>query len=338
MSHHKPGTYGFTLIELLASIGIIGIIASLLLPAVQAARESARRLHCANNLKQLNLALHHYESGWGMFPPALMAYVFPHLSQSDRFQYGVNFSAQTALLSQLDQVSLYNTINFQVPFDGVPGVNLAWENTTAARSHVAGFVCPSDAWAAQTPYGPCNYRTNYGICGECRDGTGDGAFNYEGTRLSEFSDGLTGTLAFSEKLIGGTPEGTYTANRDWIATRGEGVVLKRISAAEWVEVCSQRSLTTDIDFINYNAGRTWMHGGTPFTAFLVSVPPNSPIPDCGLDASGGVGVFAARSLHPGGVNAAMADGSVRFVTSGVSSVVWKAIGTRRGNELIPSND
>lgn len=318
---------GFTLIELLVTIGIVGLLASLLLGAAQAAREAARRARCANNLKQLGLAIHSYESAWGMFPPAPMSFKIP----GQRPPYvGSYFSAQAAMLGQMEQVPLHNSINFSVPtghlIDGLDGANV-----TAAGQVVDTFLCPSDWGTVPAPYGPCNYRANAGICGYCTTGIEDGAFTLAGTAPAAFVDGLSMTLAFSEKLVGGASPGAFSPNRDWINASG---IHDHISVDAWFAYCSQRSFAGDQDGMSFDAGRSWMLGGTVYTEFLVSAPPNSQVPDCGKRSTVGIGVFAARSLHPGGVNAAMADGSVRFFQNGIDVRMWRALGTRRGGETV----
>jgi prepilin-type processing-associated H-X9-DG protein len=163
-----------------------------------------------------------------------------------------------------------------------------------------------------------------------------GAFTTRGASTAEFTDGLSNTLAFAEKLVGTPLPGEYVPNRDWLDVSSQGVdqgnMLLPWSA--WVEICS--SQTTVITDGSDRAGRLWMRRGAIDTSFLVAVPPNSRIPDCGIYYGGGMGVFAARSLHTGGVNAAMADGSVRFVRDGINGSVWRAFGSRRGGEVISS--
>jgi len=326
--------FGFTVIELLVTVGIVGLLASLLLPAVQASREAARRAQCANNLRQLGIALHSYESSWGMFPPAPMAFrVSPEPLR--RIAY---YSAQTGLLAQLEQVSLYNSIDFCVPTASLADIESEGANVTAASQLVGSFVCPSDWGAAAAPYGPSNYRANAGICGYCETGRMDGAFTHGGTAPASFTDGLSSTLAFSEKLVGGANPGVFTPERDWIYAFRESQSPLSVSADGWVAYCAQRSFPADLVAVKLDAGRSWMLGGCIYTEFLVSAPPNSQVPDCGKRAAGGVGVFAARSLHPGGVNAAMADGSVHFFKNGTNIQLWRALGTRGGSELVSAPD
>ena len=324
--------HGFTLIELLVTLGIIGVLVSLTLPAVQSARESARRTLCANNLRQLGMALHNYESEWGIFPPAPMAYR-GNLKPVDWLSY---FSAQTGLLTQLEQVSLYNSINFSVSTGYLSQIASGGANLTAASQVISSFLCPSDWGAVPAPYGPNNYRANAGVCGYCETGIEDGAFTHSGTRAAAFGDGLSSTLAFSEKLVGGVTPGLFTPNRDWINAFRNHDDPRSITADGWVAYCAQRSFPSDLVAVTLDAGRTWMLGGTIYSEFLVSAPPNAQVPDCGHRATVGIGVFAARSLHPGGVNAAMADGSVSFFTNGIDVRLWRALGTRRGGEVVPA--
>jgi prepilin-type processing-associated H-X9-DG protein len=274
--------------------------------------------------------LHSYESAWAIFPPAPMAYrVRPE--RSSRTCY---FSAQTTLLAQLELVSLHNSINFSVPTHYLSDIAQQGANLTAASQLVGAFVCPSDWGAVSGPYGPSNYRANFGICGYCENGREDGAFTHRGTPASGFVDGLSSTLAFSEKLVGGASPGLFTPDRDWILASNDNQNPRSISANGWVDYCAQRSFPSDLAAVQLDAGRSWLLGGCAYTEFLVSAPPNSEVPDCGKFSAGGIGVFAARSLHPGGVNAVMADGSVRFFKNGINLQLWRALGTRRGGELV----
>ena len=248
---------------------------------------------------------------------------------------GVFYSAQVGLLYQLDQASLYNSINFSVPTSTLREIDLEGANVTAATQVLRVFLCPSDGEAAAAPYGPNNYRANAGICGYCADGEEDGAFVYRGARIASFVDGLSSTLLFSEKLVGGDRREPFVSNRDWIDTvLGLPINVVTVSADAWMDYCGRRSFPADLGGRRFNAGRSWMLGGTAFTEFLVSGPPNTSVPDCGTSATGGIGVFAARSLHPGGVNAVLADGSARFFTNGIDLRLWRALGTRNGGELI----
>ena len=179
------------------------------------------------------------------------------------------------------------------------------------------------------PSGPNSYRVNAGLCGFCPAVGGGfeegGAFTRHGSRAAGFTDGLSNTIAMSEKLIGGLDG--YVANRDSesivdpVELPGDGF----IPWPEWISVCSSR---TQVLQTWEPAGRTWLIGGAFYTTFFVAATPDSPVPDCGVTHDNGTGVFAARSYHSGGVNILIADGSVRYVRSGIAQSVWIAMGTR----------
>ena len=185
---------GFTLIELLVVIAIIAVLIALLLPAVQAAREAARRTQCRNNLKQIGLALHNYESTHSVFPPGTLG--FPKV-----------FSAFAHMLPYVEQANLQNLINFNdnpLPF-GLPAPDGA-TNDVAAKSKIPVFLCPSDRDAISgNTYGTINYAACVGS-GEVDDGNlavGDGVIYAQSkTKFSAITDGTTNTVAFSESILG----------------------------------------------------------------------------------------------------------------------------------------
>ena len=212
-----------------------------------------------------------------MFPPAPMVL---KLSPQNRSMIGY-YSAQTGLLATLDQVPLHNSINFSAPTASPNDLTSDGVNFTAASQLLGAFICPSDWAGTKTVYGPNNYRANAGVCGYCENGRMDGAFSHAGTRLASLFDGLSCTLAFSEKLIGSANAGVYTPNRDWIlATRSLGSALS-ISVDQWIGYCSARSFPADLVAVRLDAGQSWMLGGCVYTEFLVSAAPNSRVPDCG---------------------------------------------------------
>jgi len=328
----------FTLIELLVVVGIIGLLVGLTLPAVQAVRESARRARCANNLRQLALATHNFAAVHNGFPCAV---TYHEVKPAPDFKVS-DSALHCQLLGYLEESNLFNAINFQVPMS--PLETLPPENFTAARHTVAGFLCPSDPLTATGPFGCQSYRGNDGLDESRLAGplgrrslrrSGLGAFGDVGDpgltlSLAEFTDGIATTIAYSEKRVG-SGAGPFHAARDWVD--GVGVPLTERTADDWVALCSSLPPSA-VQAARTTAGRNWLLYGASFSTFFTSVPPNSLVPDCGNGNNNGTGVFAARSDHPGGVNAAMADGSVRWFASTVAVATWRALGTRGGGELL----
>lgn len=312
---------GFSLIELLVVIGIIGLLVGLLLPAVQAAREAARRVHCLSNLKQIGLALHSYEGSWGGFPPE------PLFIELNPRHQGNFFSIQSRLLPYMEQSILFNGLNHSSLSDEVDGLAF-FENGTVARQVVAVFLCPSDPESQPGEYGRMSYRANRGPCTGCLE-QGAGAFaRQDVTRLAGYQDGLSQTITFSEKPI--SSPARLSPHRDWIAPPLNDVALE---PEQWVDTCA--SIQVGSAGYHSSSGLSWLAGGTAYSEFFTSLPPNSRIPDCGSWHGAEVGLFTARSYHPGGVNTLMADGSVKWFGSGVDRAIWRALGTRGGGEIIP---
>ncbi len=319
---------GFTILELVVVVGVLCVVVSLLLPAVQAAREAARRAQCTNHLHQIILAAHEFESSHGGFPCVGSATLPAH-------PYKVNMSStQSALLPYLEHRAIFDAINFSTMCCSLDEMGIRG-NATAARQAVGVFLCPSDplASAREPAYAPNSYRANTGL-GELRyrpdrDAWMDvpsGAFDPVRAimPLGEFQDGLSNTLAFSEKPVGSGLAGTYHPFRDWIENS-----FVASTADGWIAACSRprRPLVLMTD-----SGATWLISNQVYTYFYVKQPPNGPVPDCGGYGVSGQGLFTARSYHPGGVNAALADGSVRFFGNGIDVKTWRALGTRAGSD------
>lgn len=332
--HTASRRRAFTLVELLVVIAIIGILMSLLLPAVQAAREAARRLQCANHLKQLDLALHNYHVQFTSFPG---------LGASTN----VSFSVQARLLPFIEQGNLQNIIDFNQPLylgsSHSQSINPA--QAVAAQTRIALLRCPSDP--AEDIYVVSSSETlaggNYMLCAGSGTGTGydlrypnDGLFYY-GSALGfrDIKDGSAHTIVFSESLLGTRVNVTSPANSPQGSDRLMGFLgaTPNSGAAGLSGIVDPdlRSLAAGASLWYGNRGFGWIVGkplAVTFTAYLL---PNDPTPD--MHAMG-IGYFAARSGHPNGVNAAMGDGSVRFVGNNVPLSVWRALATRNGGETL----
>ena len=308
---------GVTLIELLVVLGVIGLLAALLLPAAQQARDAARRAHCANNLRQIGLATHSYLSAFERFPSP----------QGELPVAGFHreYSAFTKLLPALDQAALFDRINFDVGVQDplMFGVKEGAEaNATAMATTLGVLLCPGDGGAA----GASNYRANIGwrLYYSWRDYGTNGPL---GVTAAATSDGLSHTAAYSEKLVG----------------RGEGRALDPRSdmvigflSMEPRESLARCAAKRETPWGYYAfAGRRWLVGSLAHTEYNHIIEPNSTVSDCIYRANPVIGLLGARSNHPGGVNVAMADGSIRFVSGTIARETWAALGTRAGGEVIP---
>jgi len=314
----------FTLVELLVVIAIIGILVALLLPAVQAARESARRMSCANNLKQCALALHNYHDTYR---------VFPGIGSSSRRA----FSILAKLLPFAEQANLQDLIDFTAPiYTGAMGgpKTIHPANEVAARTLVTMFRCPSDGQKDLFDQFDCDaaagqaYRgSNVVVCtGSGRDSSWDlrqrtdGLFYYNSANgFRNMTDGASNTLAFSECLLGngvrGGPPPSPMRPHDavaWIghATHTNPDVAELARGPVWA-------------WQGYR-GYAWILGKSYSTTFNSYDPPNPAHPDVCQMA---YGWFAARSWHPGGVNVALGDGSVRFVSETIDRTTWNNLGS-----------
>ena len=319
---------GFTLIELLVVMGVIGVLVSISLPAVQRSREASRRASCQSNLKQIGIALHAYEASFHVFPAGSGGYVqYEPIGGDGRY-----FSPFVYLLPGLEQRSLYNSINFQVkaydPSTGWDGP----ENRTAFNRNVELFLCPSDAWPSGGEGGRMNYRVNLGTGPMPFGPTNNGAFpTLTWTTSASFADGLSMTAAISERVKGdGNPE-RYTPSADVWLTEPQGSFP---SLDELRILCPAPSAANPPH--QSNVGASWFHAGFYWTWYNHGLTPNHSTPDCttGNWLISIPGLFSARSLHPGGVNLMMMDGSVRFVHDSIDLEIWQALATRNGGEHV----
>ena len=337
--HLRSPRLGATLLELLVVIAIIGVLAGLLLPAVQMAREQARRASCVNHLRQLGIALHSYESGCGYFPPLRLKDAFrgpPGPASSNCY------SPLARMLPQVDQVQVYNTINFELLADFTEGLTA---NRTAMQTAVDGFVCPSDANVPSSRYAGVDYRFSIGPSTmlsmphdpALRDlETNTGAFVI-GKALSaaEFVDGLSSTIGMAERLKG---DGDPSSRRAGDYGLGNGFYMA-IGADAAIAFCRRVVAAPGVRF-EPRGGESWLISGLHFTSYNHISTPNTPESDCGfLPGAGNThdramtdGVLSASSNHGGGVDVLLMGGEVRYVRDAVDKMVWRAVSTRAGGE------
>jgi prepilin-type N-terminal cleavage/methylation domain-containing protein/prepilin-type processing-associated H-X9-DG protein len=337
LSRRKPG---FTLIELLVVIAIIGVLIALLLPAVQQAREAARRIQCTNNLKQLGLALHNYVDSKGV-PP------FGQGPEPRDAWHG--WSSLAMLLPYLEQTSAYNAINFDIAGGSSPDTP---QNTTAQRLRLTGFLCPSDNDRLTAPGGHNSYcgsggsdpNMNLATCSGLFGGMhGAGPYVPTTVGLNTVTDGLSHTAAFSERVKG---IGLYNSDQGPDSLKPPGSVFRipsfggnppndpQFALFQCSAVNPGGAMTALSN--HYSVGSFW-HIGTTYGARYNHVMPPNAI-SCSGPNTDNYGAHTASSRHPGVVNVAFADGSVRTVKQTVSVLVWRALGTRAGGEVVSGAD
>ncbi|MCA9187408.1 MAG: DUF1559 domain-containing protein [Pirellulaceae bacterium] len=308
----------FTLVELLVVIAIIGLLVALLLPAVNAAREAARKIQCTNNLKNISLAMHNYHSARNVFPPAIVVRSGA-ASDGDKgqFQQGRRLFANWAilLLPYIEEQSLYDS--FTLNADG--GVQISDPINSGPRgTELAVMLCPSDqGLGSRMSLSLGNWaRGNYGINGGQylpilwdREGVGDDPFAQgiaplgEGINIKKITDGTTKTLMFGELRVG-------LGDRDRRGVWAMGMVG---SSIHWRHASNQ-----------VNAPNSCQRGDDDVkdSQFIIqdvdeqTLLSNCMYPDAGY-SEGAQSVV--RSVHPGGVNVAMCDGSVRFISDFVEA-------------------
>ncbi|MGE3818025.1 MAG: DUF1559 domain-containing protein [Isosphaeraceae bacterium] len=339
MKRRRLGTGGFTLIELLVVIAIIAVLIALLLPAVQSAREAARRIQCVNNLKQIGLAVHNYESIGGALPPSVVL-----SGQGNVVSWWGGWSVHGRVLPFLEQGSAFNSINFSLSYN-------AAANTTVMGTSISAFLCPSEVRPeTRLDGGSRSAVTNYGftmgdwfVWGGFSGPENRGAFGpNRSRRWADFTDGTSNTMLATEVKTYQTYlrdcGGLSLVNRpqdvpDPVADprvvapeyRGSGCSLKTTGHTEWVDGhVHQSGMTTawtpnreifgadertDLDL----TGKREVSGGPTFAA------------------------VNARGWHPGGVNVLLADGSVKFLMETVNGQTWRALGSVSGGDVLSAD-
>jgi len=341
MTGRRSGRAGFTLIELLVVCAIVAILIGLLLPAVQSAREAARRAHCANNLKQIGLALAAYEAQYNAFPFQFSRGLYSALVTRDCNEGNIStprLSAQVRLTPFLERPEVFAALNVTMEWCHTRDYLPHPANATALDVRIATLLCPSDGLAFSGAGYPTSYRGNNGVgpglntTSESPD-SGNGFFPHEASfPAAAVVDGLAHTVAFSERLVGsgGKPG---SAERDFgnISINHRGASLTADFA---LDVCRLAAASPSFPQRS-DAGYLWHEGSRANAYYSHAQEPNGLIPDAITNnANPARGVATARSHHPGGVNALMGDGSTRFVAESIRRPVWRALGTRNGRELV----
>jgi len=330
---------GFTLVELLVVIAIIGVMVGLLLPAVQAAREAARRMSCSNNLKQLGLAMHNYHDTYNKLP----AFVYRSGQGADYWQ---GYSAFTQILPNIEQQSLYDQIKTGsrdfFDFWHVAGLNNALES--GRRTRVAAFLCPSDiafpggATGRDNGSG-CNYGVSFGSTiawANFQQQNGMFRGNSSTTvraelKFADVTDGLSNTLMVSEHLVGDGDGGRLMNGKSSEPRLGTGFT-GAVEFPTQAEIDTFGTTCLGITGHNSSNGQHWIAPLPSQTALNTVATPNWRFPSCQTSGSGFAsdrdGVYVARSRHPGGVQCTVGDASVRFVTESVDLITWQSFGAR----------
>jgi prepilin-type N-terminal cleavage/methylation domain-containing protein/prepilin-type processing-associated H-X9-DG protein len=337
---------GFTLVELLVVIAVIGLLVALLLPAVQAAREAARRAECNNHLKQLGLAMQNYHSAFNSFPPGrLRCETLP--------QQGRCFSAYAFLLPQLELVTLQQRVNFLANPD-IADPLYGDVNATARKTHLPLLMCPSDTYRIlQTG---CEVH-NYPLC------TGNtfpvsplnpsgkpvtGVF-FENSQvgLRDITDGSSQTACIGENSLSIPGMGEDSPGSGiWNGkpTRGFVLTTGNDNSSNGPELTNYPAQCAPGNLLQQTRGSKWIYGAPGHSMYNHIRGPNDPNIDCrgGLPHSSRSPQWwnllshnvAAHSNHPDGVNALFCDGHVQFATDSINLAIWQALGSRNGHEAV----
>jgi prepilin-type N-terminal cleavage/methylation domain-containing protein/prepilin-type processing-associated H-X9-DG protein len=339
----KRPRYAFTLVELLVVIAIIGILIGMLLPAIQAARESARRLQCSNNIKQLGLGMLNFLDARQKLPNA--GWKGP--------TYPNDYSPLAQMLPYYEQSSLHKLIDFKIEI-GHPGkVDIPAALRPAAATAVSFFLCPSDGEKAirelklvseTLSYAGSNYAMNGGTglpvstANPAVGGSTNPAQPNDGlcwvsaeVKLKDLIDGTSHTLAFAESLRG---PGYNPTTSDPLTTKEMQIYRAQPCTTAMADAADAGGLDALLPSVTGWDGRRlliWLRGCSPSGPVMTGrFTPNSPIPDLTV---GSAKLSAPRSRHPGIVNAGFCDGSVRTIDNSIDQAAFLALWTRAGREI-----
>ena len=304
---------GLTLIEILVSVLIVGILAALLLPAIQAAREAGRRAQCLNNLRQIGIALNGYVGLHQCFPQA---------------HNGNGFSPFVSILPDMDNRPLYNSINFNFLSPDEP----AAENLTASKTQVQSYLCPSQSTGQLENTIIC-YAGNRGVGFSPRGHNNNGLIThplYSGTiGFQDIADGSSQTAAVSEWIVGTNASSPKDPRQGVFRTPEPHIQANDLDY--FIAACESIDTGT-APAHGPGKGLSWMHGDLRSSLYNHALTPNGR--SCTNGAYVQQGGWTSGGTHPGGVNLLFADGHSRFVGGQVSKASWHALATRSGGESI----
>jgi prepilin-type N-terminal cleavage/methylation domain-containing protein/prepilin-type processing-associated H-X9-DG protein len=346
-------TTGFTLIELLVVIAIIAVLMALLLPAVQSAREAARRAQCVNNLKQIALGAHNYVSALGAFPIGNRGLPL-HFSPEIDAKYGLcsrqvymGHTAFVFILPFLEKGNVYNTYNVIRPYN-------SFVNQTAVATKISTYICPSDSAATSLPstyitFAQASYGASRGLeestvmnwartaqpdynsqnVERCNQAKGDGMFGVDASvSLSEVTDGTSNTMLFGEmSRFKNEPAGS---NMNFNSTAWYWSGPPWTGNSHWPGDIRITGGAYQVPKLNADADTD----GSVLNKCLISSRVVFPPDWITVQACRDFGQWGFRSLHPDGANFAFADGSVKFIKDSINQSTYRALGTRSGGEVI----
>ncbi|MBV8308899.1 MAG: DUF1559 domain-containing protein [Planctomycetaceae bacterium] len=324
--HHRRA---FTLIELLVVIAIIALLIALLLPAVQSAREAARRMQCTNNLKQIGIALHNYHAAVGAFPPGYLSLMDPITAATPFDNGGPGWGWLSFSLNQMEQLPTYNSINF------VLGIEFP-DNQTARLNVIGSFFCPSDAYRQDT-------------------------FTVVDATTTGTTPGAPICVVASSNYVGSVGSGDPSSLYPWIIDPDDGPpgrdngngLFFRNHSINIAQITDGTSQTFAAGERSQNLSRaSWTGAVTNAAVPLVALQA-----EAGLDPEGGGALVLSHtgeghgpnspsglahgdqywSLHPGGANFLFADGSVRFIKELINFSIFQALATRAGGEVLSAD-
>ena len=323
---------GFTMIEVVVVIAVVGVLAALILPAVQSARESARRVHCINNLRQIGLSVHGYLSAAGVLPASFG---------------GTGYSALTQILPYMEQSPLYNSVNQDVP----EGLDSNSANMTSDLTQLGVYLCPSDR-APQVPvsfgggtrsYGSTSYAMNVGYWPQKYGANGaflpaytdfpSGGITVRSVPpwgTAGFADGMSNTVALSEWTLGAQSTNHRDAAREVLPTLGPvgGLDELEIFAASCHALVIEETIPHGL-----RKGLHWIRGRVVNTAYTHVMGINDHSCINGPDTLGLDGAYTSGSVHRAGANVLFADGHTRFLKDTIAAGTWRALGSRAGGDI-----